>query len=181
MAVGYIRQELSHIMHPITTLAKNAVEKHILENKILSSPDEKVPEMKNKAGVFVSIKKRGELRGCIGTFLPSTDNVAEEIIQNAISAATSDPRFPPVDTTELPELEYSVDILSIPEEVTDSNELDPKRYGIIVKSGNQRGLLLPDLEGVATVDEQIRIALMKAGISSGEQIELFRFEVKRYK
>ena len=168
-------------MHPIVTLAKNAVEKHILDNEILSSPDEQVPEMKNKAGVFVSIKKRDELRGCIGTFLPSTDNVADEIIQNAISAATSDPRFSPVDSTELPELKYSVDILSLPEEVKNSEELDPKRYGIIVKSGNQRGLLLPDLEGVNTVDEQIRIALIKAGISSDEQIELFRFEVKRYK
>ena len=168
-------------MHPIATLAKNAVEKHILENDILTSPDEQVPEMKNQAGVFVSIKKRGELRGCIGTFLPSTDNVADEIIQNAISAATSDPRFSPVDSTELPELEYSVDILSLPEEIMNSEELDPKRYGIIVKSGNQRGLLLPDLEGIDTVDEQIRIALMKAGISSDEQIELFRFEVKRYK
>lgn len=168
-------------MHPIATLAKNAVEKHILENDILTSPDEQVPEMKNQAGVFVSIKKRGELRGCIGTFLPSTDNVADEIIQNAISAATSDPRFSPVDSTELPELEYSVDILSLPEEVMNSEELDPKRYGIIVKSGNQRGLLLPDLEGIDTVDEQIRIALMKAGISSDKQIELFRFEVKRYK
>ncbi len=168
-------------MHPIATLAKNAVEKHILENDILTSPDEQVPEMKNQAGVFVSIKKRGELRGCIGTFLPSTDNVADEIIQNAISAATSDPRFSPVDSTELPELKYSVDILSLPEEVKNSEELDPKRYGIIVKRGNQRGLLLPDLEGIDTVDEQIRIALMKAGISSDEQIELFRFEVKRYK
>jgi AmmeMemoRadiSam system protein A len=168
-------------MHPIVNLAKNAVEKHILKNNTLMSPDEQVTEMKDKAGVFVSIKKSGELRGCIGTFLPSTDNVADEIIQNAISAAASDPRFSPVDSTELPELEYSVDILSIPEEVKNSEELDPKRYGIIVKSGNQRGLLLPDLEGVDTVDEQIRIALMKAGISSDEQIELFRFEVKRYK
>ncbi len=168
-------------MHPIVTLAKNAIEKHILENNTLMSPDEQVPEMKDKAGVFVSIKKSGKLRGCIGTFLPSTDNVADEIIQNAISAATSDPRFSPVDSTELPELEYSVDILSLPEEVKNSEELDPKRYGIIVKNGNQRGLLLPDLEGVDTVDEQIRIALMKAGISSDEQIELFRFEVKRYK
>ena len=168
-------------MHPIVKLAKNAVEKHILKNNTLMSPDEQVPEMKDKAGVFVSIKKSGELRGCIGTFLPSTDNVADEIIQNAISAATSDPRFSPVGSNELPELEYSVDILSVPEEVKSSEELDPKRYGIIVKSGNQRGLLLPDLEGVDTVDEQIRIALMKAGISSDEQIELFRFEVKRYK
>jgi AmmeMemoRadiSam system protein A len=168
-------------MHPIVTLAKNAVEKHILENIILPSPDNQVTEMKNKAGVFVSIKKRGELRGCIGTFLPSTDNVADEIIQNAISAATRDPRFPPVDSTELPELEYSVDILAAPEEVKNSEELDPEKYGIIVKSGDQRGLLLPDLEGVNTVDEQIRIALMKAGISSEDQIELFRFEVKRYK
>ena len=168
-------------MHPIVKLAKNTVEKLILEKERLSPPAEPIPEMKNKAGVFVSIKKKGELRGCIGTFAPSADNVADEIIQNAISAATRDPRFLPVDPAELPDLEYSVDVLSEPEEVKSTKELNPQKYGIIVKSGNQRGLLLPDLEGVDTVDEQLRIALIKAGIPSDEQIELFRFEVKRYK
>jgi len=168
-------------MHPLVKLAKDTVEKYIREGKIISPPAELTPEMRQKAGVFVSIKKRGELRGCIGTFLPSTENVANEIIQNAISAATRDPRFPPVNVSELDELEYSVDVLSEPEKISSKDELDPKRYGVIVKSGSRRGLLLPDLEGVDTVDEQIRIALLKAGISLGEDIEFYRFEVKRYK
>jgi AmmeMemoRadiSam system protein A len=168
-------------MHPLVKLAKDTVENYISEGKIISPPADLTPEMRERAGVFVSIKKKGELRGCIGTFLPSTENVAYEIIQNAISAATRDPRFPPVNITELNELEYSVDVLSEPEKVSSKDELDPKRYGVIVKSGSRRGLLLPDLEGVDTVDEQIRIASLKAGISPGEDIELYRFEVKRYK
>jgi AmmeMemoRadiSam system protein A len=168
-------------MHPLVKLAKDTIEKYIREEKIISPPSTLTPEMKERAGVFVSIKKKGELRGCIGTFLPSTENVANEIIQNAISAATKDPRFPPVDATELDELEYSVDVLSQPEKISSKNELDPKKYGVIVKSGARRGLLLPDLEGVDTVEEQIRIASIKAGIFPEEDIELYRFEVKRYK
>lgn len=168
-------------MHPLVKLAKDTVEKYITEGEIIPPPAELTPEMSKKAGVFVSIKKRGELRGCIGTYLPVTDNIAKEIIQNAISAATQDPRFSPVDSSELDELEYSVDVLSSPEKVDGPEALNPKRYGVIVKKGNRRGLLLPDLEGVNTVDEQIRIAVIKAGISSEEDIELYRFEVKRHK
>lgn len=167
-------------MHPIVALAKRAVESYVIQHIIMTSPREQSPEMKKQAGVFVSIKKKGALRGCIGTFLPSTDNVAEEVIQNAVSAATRDPRFPPVQDHELPELRYSVDVLSAPEAVHDGSELDPRKYGIIVKSGDRRGLLLPNLEGVDTVAEQVRIACMKAGISSNDQVELFRFEVKRF-
>ncbi len=168
-------------MHPLVKLAKETVEKYIREGEIIHLPAHLTPEMREREGVFVSIKKKGKLKGCIGTFLSSADNVACEIIQNAISAATQDPRFLPVDSTELNELEYSVDVLSQPEKVADTKELDPQKYGIIVKSGNRRGLLLPDLEGVDTVEEQIRIASLKAGISSGEDTELYRFEVKRYK
>lgn len=168
-------------MHPLVRLAKEAVEKYVLEEKTIQPPHELTPEMKEKAGVFVSIKKKGQLRGCIGTYLPTGENVASEIIQNALSAATRDPRFLPVEPSELDELEYSVDVLSEPERVSSIEQLDPKRYGIIVMSGNRRGLLLPDLEGVNTVEEQIRIASMKAGISPEEEIEIYRFEVKRYK
>lgn len=168
-------------MHPLVKLAKDTVEKYIRKGEIISPPEELTPEMREKAGVFVSIKIKGELRGCIGTYLPATDNVANEIIKNAISAATQDPRFPPVSSSELGELEYSVDVLSLPEKVDGPEALDPKRYGVIVKKGNWRGLLLPDLEGVNTVDEQIKIAAFKAGISSEEDVELYRFEVKRYK
>jgi len=168
-------------MHSLVKLAKDTVEKYIIKGEIISPPAELTPEMQNKAGVFVSIKKRGELRGCIGTYSSTTDNVASEIIQNAISAATQDSRFSPVAPLELKELEYSVDVLSSPEKVEGPEALDPKRYGVIVKKGNRRGLLLPDLEGINTVNEQIRIAALKAGISQEEDVELYRFEVKRYK
>jgi AmmeMemoRadiSam system protein A len=137
--------------------------------------------MQQRAGVFVSIhKKNGELRGCIGTFQPTTANVAEEIIQNAVSAATNDPRFDEIREDELDDLEISVDVLSPPEPVDSLKELDPKRYGVIVQSGWRRGLLLPDLEGVDSVQQQVEIAMRKAGIRPGEPITLYRFEVKRY-
>lgn len=168
-------------MHPVVKLVKDAVEKYVGNGETISPPAELTPEMSAKAGVFVSIKKKNELRGCIGTFASTTDNVATEVIQNAVSAAARDPRFPPVASSELDELNYSVDILSPPEKITSREVLDPKRYGVIVKKGNRRGLLLPDLEGVSTVDEQIKIAVLKAGISPDEDIELFRFEVRRYK
>ena len=168
-------------MHPFVSLAKNTVEEFIRTGKTIQRPAALMPEMETKAGVFVSLKIKGQLRGCIGTFQPTTENVAEEIIQNAISAATRDPRFPPVSEGELGDLEYSVDVLSEPEKIKSRKELDPKKYGVIIKSGERKGLLLPDLEGVNTVDEQVSIVSMKAGIYVGEPIELFRFEVKRYK
>jgi len=169
-------------MHPLVKLAKNTVEKYIRDGGIISLPEELLPEMKEKAGVFVCIKRRGELRGCIGTYSPTTENVAAEVIQNAICAGTQDPRFFPVTPLELEELEYSVDVLSPPEKVTDIKSLDPKRYGIIVKKDNRKGLLLPDLEGIDTVDEQIKIAASKAEISPDDKdIELYCFEVKRYR
>jgi AmmeMemoRadiSam system protein A len=135
--------------------------------------------LKDRAGVFVSLKKHGQLRGCIGTFAPAYQNVAEEISHNALSAGLNDPRFSPVESRELPDLVYSVDILAPPEPCTKA-ELDPKRYGVIVSKGGHRGLLLPDLEGVDTVDEQLTIALQKGGISPRENYQIERFEVKRF-
>ena len=167
-------------MHPLAKLARQAVESYVKEHCVIEPPSELVPEMKQKAGVFVSIKKHGELRGCIGTFIPSCGNVAEEIIRNAICAATQDPRFHCVEKEELSELGYSVDVLTPPEEIKDLKELDPKKYGVIVSKGQRKGLLLPDLEGVDTVEEQLRIAKMKAGIYDDEGIKILRFEVKRY-
>jgi AmmeMemoRadiSam system protein A len=167
-------------MHPLVQLAKETVEKYIREGLIKSPPEVLTTEMKEKAGVFVSLKKKGKLRGCIGTFSPSTRNVAEEIIQNAISSSTRDPRFPSVGKEELNEIDYSVDVLSEPERVKGPAELDPKRYGVIVKKDWRKGLLLPDLEGIDTVEEQISIARQKAGIYPDEKVELWRFEVKRY-
>ena len=167
-------------LHPITGLARAAVESYVRQKKIVK-PVELTPEMEAQAGVFVSIKKHGQLRGCIGTFGPTRANVAEEIIYNAISSATGDPRFQPVSPSELPDLDYSVDILTQPEPVQSEKDLDAKKYGVIVESGYRRGLLLPDLEGVNTVAEQISICRMKAGIAPDEPVKLYRFEVRRYR
>jgi AmmeMemoRadiSam system protein A len=167
-------------LHAVVKLAKETVESYIREGKT-PKPSELSPEMKERAGVFVSLHKHGELRGCIGTFEPTKDNVAEEIIANAISSSTRDPRFPSVTASELDELEYSVDILTEPEPVTDISQLDPKKYGVIVESGWRRGLLLPDLEGVDSVEEQIAICRLKAGILAGEPVNLYRFQVRRFK
>jgi AmmeMemoRadiSam system protein A len=169
-------------MHPYVELAKKAIEEYIKNKKILSCGKDLPPEMKRRAGVFVSLKKNGHLRGCIGTFQPCRENICEEIIRNAICAATEDPRFYPVEEDELDKLTYSVDVLSEPEIVKDISELDPKKYGIIVVKGYKKGLLLPDLEGVDTVEEQLRITKLKAGIDiDDEDIKIYRFTVERYK
>jgi AmmeMemoRadiSam system protein A len=167
-------------MHPLVELARKSVETFIKEGKKIAPPDPLPPEMTEKAGVFVCLKKFGELRGCIGTYLPTNECIGAEVIANAISAAIKDPRFSPVEEGELSDLSYSVDILSCPEKVDSISDLNPKKYGIIVVSGFRRGLLLPDLEGVDTVEEQLRITKMKAGILPHEEVEIFRFEVKRY-
>jgi len=133
-----------------------------------------------QAGVFVSLHKHGALRGCIGTTGPTTGSVAEEIVQNAASAATEDPRFAPVRPDELDALEISVDVLGAPEAIASQDELDVKRYGVIVSSGGRRGLLLPDLDGVDTVAQQVDIARQKAGIPPGRPLKLERFEVIRH-
>ena len=168
-------------MHPLVKLARKTVEAYVKEGKIPPPPVKLTREMKERAGVFVSIHKLGDLRGCIGTFEPTQKNVAAEIMNNAVSSATRDPRFPPVAPEELAQLDYSVDVLTSPEPVADKSHLDPKKYGVIVESGFRRGLLLPDLEGVDTVDYQIDICRQKAGIAPDEPVKLYRFEVKRYK
>jgi AmmeMemoRadiSam system protein A len=167
-------------LHPVVELAKETVESYIREGK-MPKPRELTPEMRERAGVFVSLHKHGQLRGCIGTFEPAKDNVAEEIIANAISSSTGDPRFRPVTASELDDLEYSVDILTKPEPVADISQLDHKKYGVIVESGWKKGLLLPALEGVDSVEEQIAICRLKAGISASEPVKLYRFQVRRYK
>ncbi len=167
--------------HHLVQLAQSAIREYLETGNILSLPLELTPEMQERRGVFVSLKMKGRLRGCIGTYEPATSCVAKEVIHNAISAATRDPRFSPVTLSEFNELNISVDILSLPEPVKYISELDTKRYGVIVKSGYKRGLLLPDIEGMDTVEEQIEIAKKKAGIGAGESVELFRFEVRRYK
>ncbi|MGA9348584.1 MAG: AmmeMemoRadiSam system protein A [Anaerolineae bacterium] len=169
-------------IHPLVQLARKTIENYIREEHVIEAPKELTPEMKGRAGTFVSIHKYGMLRGCIGTIEPTQANVAQEVIQNAISSATRDPRFPPITPEELADLDIKVDVLGESERVESMEELDPKRYGVIVKSARdwRKGLLLPDLEGVDTVEYQVDIARRKAGIRPGEPTELYRFEVVRY-
>jgi MEMO1 family protein len=171
-------------VHPLVQLAHRAVAAHILVGRHLSPPSENemTPEMRDRAGTFVSLHEFGELRGCIGTFLPQRTNVAEEIIENAIASATRDPRFPPVQPDEVDDLEISVDVLSEPEPVESAAELDPEIYGVIVTDLNnfRRGLLLPALEQVKTAAQQLAIARQKAFIGPDEPVRLYRFHVKRY-
>lgn len=163
-------------------LARLALETYVREGRIISVPDGLPGEMLEKrAGAFVSLKKYGQLRGCIGTTAPTRKNLAEEIIHNAISAGTRDPRFDGVEPNELDKLVYSVDVLKEPEAIKSIEELDVKKYGVIVRSGYRSGLLLPDLEGVDTPEKQVSIALQKAGIRPDENYTMERFEVVRYK
>ena len=166
---------------PHARLAKMVVESYVGQGKVFDVSDAPLELEGSRAGAFVCIKKDGELRGCIGTIEPAAGNIAEEIRNNSISAAMRDPRFPPVAPDELTKLTYSVDVLGEPEDVPDISYLDPKVYGVIVSaSGGRSGLLLPDLEGVETAEEQVRIAMMKAGIRPGEHADLRRFIVSRY-
>ena len=166
---------------PYVRLARETVEMYVREKRTPEVPDWATAEMKkDRAGVFVSIHKDGMLRGCIGTFLPTRDCVAREIISNAVSASTRDPRFDPVRPEELKWLEINVDVLSVPERIESAAQLDVKKYGVIVSCGSRRGLLLPDLDGVDTVEEQVDIARRKGGIPAGAKVELERFEVVRH-
>ena len=162
-------------------LARETVEQYVRFREKPAVPEGLPAEMtERRAGVFVSIHKEGRLRGCIGTILPVRGCIAEEITDNAVSAATRDPRFDPIRPEELDKLEINVDVLTEPEQIDSKDQLDVKRYGVIVSSGNRRGLLLPDLDGVDTVDEQVSIAMRKGGISPRDRITLERFEVVRH-
>jgi len=162
-------------------LARANVEHFTQTGRTINLPDGLPGEMlENQAGVFVSIHKNGNLRGCIGTTEPTCANVALEIIQNGVSACSRDPRFEPVTPDELGDLTYSVDVLFPPEPIADKSQLDAVKYGVIVTSGHRRGLLLPNLDGVETVDEQLRIAMQKGGIKPSDKYTLERFEVVRH-
>ena len=201
-------------MNKYVLLAKDSVEVYIREKKIIFPPED-LPEefFKNRAGVFVTIEKKGKLRGCVGTFLPTKENIANEIISNAVVAATEDYRFEPIKEDELEALSYTVSVLSTPERVLIKNAadnqktfsekidqagLDPKEYGIIIKTvpishpngtdvifnGHtppKSGLLLPDLEGIDTAEQQISIACQKGGIDPNiEKIIIYKFTVEKY-
>lgn len=161
-------------------LARKSLAYYLENHEFLPLPLTLPPELEKRAGVFVSLKQHGELRGCIGTFMPTKKNIAEEIIHNAVSAGVDDPRFWPVEMSELEEIEFSVDVLTEPVKVSGIQELDAQKYGVIVKNKGRAGLLLPDLAGVETVQEQLAIARQKAGIGEEEAVELYRFSVIRY-
>ncbi len=162
-------------------LARASAEQFVKNGSVMPLPDWLPAELLNaQAGAFVSIHKFGALRGCIGTTGPTQKNLALEIIHNAVSAVSKDPRFEPVEEDELKYLDISVDVLGEPEKIKSESELDVKKYGVIVQSGYKRGLLLPDLDGVDTVEQQVSIARRKGGIAPGEKVELFRFEVVRH-
>ncbi len=166
---------------PYVALARASVEGFVRTGQPIAVPANLPDELLNtQAGAFVSLHKDGELRGCIGTISPTKTNLAEEIIANGVSAAAHDPRFSPVRPEELDRISYSVDVLGEAESIVSSDELDPARYGVIVTNGWRRGLLLPDLEGVDTAEQQVAIALRKAGIHQKESYELQRFEVVRH-
>jgi len=169
-------------MDSFVRLAKKALEEYVNAGRILNVETEDLPEelLSRRAGAFVSLKEDGMLRGCIGTIEPTRKTLAEEIICNAISAGIYDPRFPKVRKAELERLCYSVDVLEKPEGIRSEEELDPKQYGVIVTNGRRRGLLLPNLEGVDTVKDQIMISRQKAGIGPEEPVTLKRFRVVRH-
>jgi AmmeMemoRadiSam system protein A len=157
------------------------VEGYVREGNIIPPPAKLNAGLKKQAGVFVSLYKFGRLRGCIGTFEATKENIAQEIIVNAVNSATRDPRFPPVTTSELKDIEYSVDVLTIPRPVKDKKKLNPKKHGLIVECDSRKGLLLPNLDGVDSIDQQISICCQKAGIMMDEPVKLYYFKVKRYK
>lgn len=167
---------------PWVKLARRSLETYVKTGQRLTSLPEDLPaEMTTQqAGAFVSLHKNGQLRGCIGTIAPTCDNLAWEIVQNAVSACSRDPRFSPVHPDELDELEYSVDVLGAPEPVDSPAALDPKTYGVIVSCSGRRGLLLPDLDGVDSVEAQLSIALQKGGIRENEPYKIERFKVVRH-
>lgn len=180
--VGYLTALISAKQEdPIIKLAKKSLEHYVRTGKFLMK-DIEIPEelLEEQAGCFVSLKKNGQLRGCIGTIAPTKDSLAEEIIVNAVSAGVYDSRFYKVVPEELEDLSYSVDVLKPAEPISDISQLDTEKYGVIVTSGMRRGLLLPNLEGIDSVEQQVGIALMKAGIAPEEPYTMERFEVIRH-
>lgn len=170
-------------MDKYTELAQKTIEEYINNKKIIEMPDDLPREFYfRKAGVFVTIFKGDELKGCIGTYAPTKKNIAIEIIDNAAAACSKDYRFRPVNKSDLSDLKYEVSVLSKLELIKDIEKHDPKKYGLIVRCGVGRlGLLLPDLDGINTIDEQIEICCQKGGIDPQTDIStLYFFTVEKH-
>ncbi len=165
----------------IVELARESIRHYLETGEVMQAPEDLSADLRRRAGAFVSLHEGGELRGCIGTVAPTTGSLAGEVISNAVSAAVEDLRFEPVRLDEFDGLEISVDVLSAAVVEEDLERLDPKRYGIIVTAEDgRRGVLLPDLEGVDTAREQIRICREKGGIGPEEVVGISKFTVERY-
>ncbi|UWG98159.1 AmmeMemoRadiSam system protein A [Dehalobacter sp. DCM] len=177
--VGYLVAEI-YRSSPVAGYARECLEYYLTSKAFDKQTVPGDPLLKEKRGCFVTLYKDGTLRGCIGTIQPVRENLASEIKHNAIAAGTQDPRFWPVQEDELPLITVSVDVLGETEKIPGPEELDPKRYGVVVRRGGRVGLLLPHLEGIDTAEEQVRIAKQKAGIDPKEDVEFWRFEVDRY-
>lgn len=167
--------------HPYISLAKESIHHYLNHREKLSCPDPLSKDLEARSGAFVSIKKLKQLRGCIGTLEPCEPNLAMEIIENALKAALHDPRFSPVTSEELQDLTYSIDVVRPLEKVSSLEELDPEIYGLVVKSNGKQGVLLPDLEGVSSTEEQIQICRTKGKIPNDEPVEMYRFKVDRFR
>jgi AmmeMemoRadiSam system protein A len=172
----------THAHHPLVQLAWATIKAYVREGRVLRPEEAPVPIEGKPAGVFVTLHTRstGELRGCIGTIEPTQPSLAQEVIHNAISAATRDPRFPPVAPHELDDLVIDVSVLYPPEPIASLDQLDPKQYGVIVQRGPRRGLLLPDIPGIDDARTQVALARQKAWIGPDEPVQLFRFRVDKY-
>ncbi len=162
---------------PLLRIARTAIEAQMAGE----DPRRTLAQTANSApqGCFVSLKKRARLRGCMGTMAPTRASLEEEVLENALAAALRDPRFEPLRTDEVGQLHISIDLLSPMEEVLSENDLDPSRFGLLIKAGSLHGVLLPDLPGVTTVQRQIEICREKAGIAPGKAVTMQRFQVER--
>jgi len=167
--------------HPYISLAQESIHHYLNHHEKLSCPDHLSKDLQSRCGAFVSIKKLRQLRGCIGTLQPCKPNLAMEIIENALKAALHDPRFSPVIAEELGDLSYSIDVIGPLEKVSTLEELDPHIYGLVVRRRGKQGVLLPDLEGVDSTEEQIQICRDKGKIDDDEPVEIYRFKVDRFR
>ncbi len=167
--------------HRYVSLAQEAIHHYLNYSEKLSCPHPLSKDLTSRSGAFVSIKKLKQLRGCIGTLEPCEPNLAMEIIENALKAALHDPRFSPVTAEELQDLTYSIDVVRPLEKITDVSDLDPRVYGLVVRSNGKQGVLLPDLEGVDSIAEQIQICRAKGEIPHDAPVEMYRFKVDRFR
>ena len=163
----------------LADLARKAVETYITTKEMINVHEMSLKEERaQKSGVFVTINSKNNLRGCVGTIRAYHENIIEETIQNSISAAVRDKRFAPISKEEFQSLSYAVNIIDEPEVVTDMEEMDPLKYGLIVSNGYRQGILLPNIEGIRTIEEQLGNAMIKADIIQGEPVWLYKFSTK---